>query len=237
MSSKRSYGAKPLRAVPQSKRVKKSKQVGLDSTPGGSLWRIPKRLAFPDSLRTNLRYIVPLTQIIGGGTTNSLRFTSNAYDVDAALASTAMAYFSELAVVYSRFRTLGMKYHFEVTNQEAFPQGMIYGFMTNLLSSTSVGQNYAGNPYMHTAILSESRGNRSTSTYRGAVTIERLFGTSQALYDDLYTGSTTSSSMSSTAQAQLYIGAVSAVVPVNGVFVTGWIELDVLFNRRNSLFV
>lgn len=238
MSKYGQKNAKPLRAVPgKQTRVKKNRN-SLQDAAAGLNWKIPsKRLAFPDSLRTNLRYIIPIQQVLGGGTTNSLRFTSNAYDVDSALASTAMAYFAELATVYSRFRTLGMRYEFMVTNQETFPQGMIHGFMIPAVTSTGLGQNYSSNPYMYTDILSESRGSRSTSTYRGRVKIDQLFGSAQALYDDTFTGSTTSSSLPSTSTANLYVGAVSAAVPVNGWLVTGWVELDVLFHKRNSLLV
>lgn len=232
MVKPRNTNAKPLRAARARKSTVKNNQVT-----DGSIWSIPKWLGFPDAVRADLRYIIPLTQLTGGGTTNSFRYTSNAYDVDAALASTAMAYFSELAVVYSRFRTLKMKYHFYIENQEAFPVGTIYGFMTNSLGATAVGQNYAGNAFMKTNVLSAVNGSRSTSTYDGSVAIDRLFGSKQALYDDLFTGSTTSSTLSSSATANLYIGTVGASVPVNGQFVTGWIELEVLFFRRNSLIV
>jgi hypothetical protein len=220
--------AKSLRAAPGGK-------SWVNKSQSGQVWRIPKSLGFPDATRTVLRYVVPLTQLIGGGTTNSFRYTSNAYDVDSALASTAMAGFSELAAVYSRFRTLGMKYHFIITNQEPFPCQTVYGFMTVSLGSTAVGVNYAENRYMQGNLLSAINGARSTSTYNGSVAIDKLFGTKQALFDDLFTGSTTSSTLSSSATAYLYIGTVSAAVPVNGQFVAGWIELDILFHKRNSL--
>jgi hypothetical protein len=128
-----------------------------------------------------------------------------------------------------------MKYEFQIENQEAFPCQTIYGFMTNSLSSTAVGANYAGNQYMHTNCLSAVNGSRSTSTYRGRVSIAKLFGTNQAVFDDLFTGSTTASTLSSTATGYLYIGTVAAAVPVNGQFVSGFVELEVLFDRRNSL--
>lgn len=237
MTMNSSRKAKPLRAVPGRRtRVKKNTVQSLSSAHGGNHWMIPGRsLAFPDSLRTNLRYILPIQQVLGGGTTNSLRMTSNAYDVDSALASTAMAYFAELALVYSRFRTLGMKYQFKVSNQELFPQSMIHGFSTASISATGLGQNYASGPYLKTDLLSDVRGNASNKTFNGSITMEKLFGTTQALFDDLFTGSTTSSTLSTTATANCYIGAVSAAIPVSGWFVTGFIELDVLFTRRNSL--
>lgn len=203
----------------------------------GEVWKLPKRLAFPDSLRTELKYIIPIQQVLGGGTTNSLKFTSNAYDVDSALASTAMAYFSELAVVYSRFRTLRMSYKFEVTNSETFPISIIYGFMTNSISATGLGQNYAGNPFMRTHILSQNNGCKNARIVSDSVRMDQLFGSSQALFDDLFTGSTTSSTLSTSATANCYIGAVSAATPVAGWFVTGAITLELAFFRRNDLIV
>lgn len=215
------------------KQARKKLHPGLSQA--GTVWAIPRQLGFPDATRTRLRYILPLQQVLGGGTTNCLRMTSNAYDVDSALASTAMPYFAELAAVYSRFRTLAMSYCYRVSNSETFPQGMIYGFMTNSVSATALGQNYAGNKYMRESILSPVNGATSSRTLIGTVTIEKLFGTTQALFDDLFTGSTTASTLPTTATANCYIGAVSAAIPVAGWFVTGHIELDVLFDRRNSL--
>jgi hypothetical protein len=203
----------------------------------GNVLQLPKRLPFSDALRTVLRYIIPFQQVLGGGTTNNLRFTSNAYDVDTALGSTAMSYFSELATIYSRFRTLAIKYTFEVTNSETFPITIIYGVMTNSISSTGLGQNFAGNPYMHTKLLTQNNGCKNKMTVSGSVPIHKLFGSSQALFDDLFTGSTTSSTLSSSATANCYIGASGAAVPVAGWFVTGTIELDLVFNRRNDVIV
>jgi hypothetical protein len=237
MSKRQNKTAKSLRAARGRKPRYNNNKLALNTAEAGKIWNLPKQIGAPDTIRVELEYIIPLTQITGGGTTNCLRFTSNAYDVDAALASTAMAYFAEYAVIYSRFRTLRMSYCFMIENQEAFPTGTIYGFMTNSLGSTSVGQNYAGNPHMHTGILSAINGSRSVSTYRGSVAINQLFGSNQALFDDLFTGSTTSSTLSSSATANLYIGTVSASVPVNGQFVTGFVKLDLLFSRRNSLIV
>jgi methyl coenzyme M reductase alpha subunit len=83
--------------------------------------------------------------------------------------------------------------------------------------------------------MSDVRGGASTKTLTGSISIEQLYGSMQALYDDLFTGSTTGSTLSSSATANCYIGTVSPAVPVAGWFVTGWIELDLLFFRKNSL--
>jgi hypothetical protein len=114
---------------------------------------------------------------------------------------------------------------------------MIHGFSIGSFGSTALGQNYASGPYLHTDVLSAVNGSHSTRIYTGRIEVAKLFGTTQALVDDLFTGSTTSSTLSSSATGNVYIGAVSASVPVNGWFVTGHIELDVLFDRRNSLIV
>lgn len=228
---------KKKRNQPQKKRKFRGQNMLTNNSASGNVLLLPKRMPFADSLRTVLRYTIPIQQVLGGGTTNSLRFTSNAYDVDSALASTAMSYFAELAVIYSRFRTLSIGYRFEVSNLEAFPITIIYGIMTNSLGSTSLGQNYAGNPYMRTHIVSQVNGSKNTQTVTGSVSIHKLFGTNQALFDDLFTGSTTSSTLSSSATANCYIGSVGASVPVAGWFVTGTIELDIVFHRRNDLFV
>jgi len=218
-------------------KLSKNQLMLTNNSASGMKWQLPQRLAFPDSLRTRLQYSIPLQIIVGGGTTNSLRFTSNAYDVDPALGSTAMPYFTELSAVYTKFRTLGVKYNFQVTNAEAFPLAMIYGIMINSLGSTALGVNYAGNPYMHTMILSQSNGSQSTRTFQGGVSLPKLFGTNQVLFDDLFTGSTTSSTLSSSATANIYIGAVGAAVPVAGWFVNGTIELDLVFTHRKDVFV
>jgi hypothetical protein len=203
----------------------------------GTRWTTVKGYGPPDFVRTPLRFIVPLAQLTGGGTTNSFKFSSNAYDVDTALASTAIAGFSELAYIYSRFRTLGMKYSFDLENQEAFPAQFIHGFTPTSLGATSVGANYAGNRYMHQGLLSPVNGSHSTRRLSGSVSIAALFGDKGAFTDDLYTGSTTSSSLSSSRTAYLYIGTVAASTPVNGQFVCGWIELDLIFDKRNALIV
>jgi hypothetical protein len=219
------------------KRKRIGKGKGPSQAPAGLSTYVPRAIGFPDSSRSKLRYIIPLQQVLGGGTTNSLRFTSNAYDVDTALASTAMASFAEYAAVYSRFRTLRMHYCFRVSNSETFPQGLIFGFMTNSVGATALGQNYAGNKHMRTTILSPVNGSTSSRTLSGSVSMTSLFGGTQPLYDDLFTGSTTSSTLATSATANCYIGSVAAAVPVNGWFVTGFIELDVLFVRRNALLV
>jgi hypothetical protein len=156
--------------------------------------------------------------------------------VDAALGSTAMAYFSELATIYARFRTLGMKYQFDVSTNETHSLAYVYGFNSLSLGSTGVGLNYAENPYMFTAVSGGINAD-PTKTFQDQITVDKFFGTQQALYDDTFTGLTTSSTLPGSGTMYLYIGAVSTAVLTAGFDVTGYIELDLMFFDRNPLVI
>lgn len=191
--------------------------------------------SMPQSYFMTCIYTIPMYQIVGGGTTNSIRFRSEAYDVDPALATTAMANFAELAAMYSRYRCHALKYVFNVTNQEAFPVQLIHGFSTAVFGATALGANYAENRFFHTCILSPINGAKSTLTLVQKVKSTTLFGSIQPLTDDLFSGSTTSATLSASATMNCYIGGISAAVPVNGFFVGGTVELDLEFYRRNDI--
>jgi hypothetical protein len=202
---------------------------------GGSNFRNRRVKAFPDSEEVVMEYIAPIVQLTGGGTTNNLKFSSNLYDVDTALGSTATPGLAEKSPIYSRFTTKDIEYDFEIVNQEAFPVQLIWGFMTNSLSSTALGAGYAGNPHMHQRLLGAINNHMGGCRIRGRVSMQTLFGTVRAVTDDLFTGSTTSSTLSSSATGYFYIGTISAAVPVNGQFVSGSLKLNVLFSRRNAV--
>jgi len=234
MSRKSNMNTKSFRAAPARKsRVKKNQKLGNASA--GSLMYVPRQIAFPDSLRTQLRYVVPMTLITGGGLLNSVRMTSNAYDVDPALGSTAMSGFTELAAVYSRFRTLVMSYKFQIVNLELFGQALIHGLSTTSISSGSLGESYSENSRFTQTVITQLNGSRSMLEVSGRATIKDLFGTNQALYDDLFTGSTTSSTLASTGTAFAYVGLIGTAVQVAGFQVSGTITLDLLFDRKNAI--
>lgn len=208
--------------------VKKAKQSGYKT-------EICKTLGFPASRLCPLRYVIPQQQLTGGGVLNNLRFTSNHYDVDSALGSTAMAYYSELAAVYALGRTISMEYVIDIINDEAaLDNQVIHGFSNVLFSSTALGMNYAENSHFKTTSISW-KGMGVMKKLHGKVTIEDLFGTKQALYDDLFTGSTTASTLSSSATGYLYVGTQSTGTPVVGCNITGYVTLWVLFTKKRSL--
>jgi len=207
---------------------------GKESPAAGNCLRLYKTIGTADSLIVPLRYVVPIQTITSAGVLGNLRFTSNAFDVDAALGSTAMAGFAEYATLYSRFRTMQMSYKFDVVNSDAVGCNVLSGFLTASLASTALGANYVENPYMKMKMIGGING-ASRTTLGGRCRCEDLFGTKQALYDDLFTGSTTSSTLSSSATMNLYLGVAWPTIPTNGVIVTGFVTLLVHFFRRNSL--
>lgn len=165
-------------------------------------------IGMPDNLTTRLRYVIPLQIVTGGGLVNSLRFSTNAYDVDSALASTAMAYFSELAAIYGYFRTIAMHYNFQVMNPEGvIPVNVVHGFSRTSFSATALGANYGENPYIYSKMMNW-KGGLSELILRQGRTVATIAGTKQAIYDDLYTGSTSSSTLATNGTIYCYIGGV-----------------------------
>jgi hypothetical protein len=190
----------------------------------------------PQEYRTVLRYNTYglVTAIAGFGA--SVKFGTNAYDVDPAVGSTAMPYFAELAAIYGRFRTLRISYKFIVMNQEAFPVTILTGFSQTSLSSGSLTA-YAGNPLWKTTAVGPLTGN-STKTIQDSKTVCQIYGSQQPLFDDLFTGSTTSSTLATASTMWAYCG-INSVNPLTavGMIVTTEISLDVLFFRPNLLAV
>lgn len=168
------------------------------------------------------------------GLRSSVRLTSNAYDVDSALASTAMAGFGEYALLFARFRTLSMSYDVTFVNKEAFAVSAISGFQNTSIATGSLGANYTENPYNQLRLVGTVAGN-NTVRMRGKASIAQMCGTKQALYDDLFTGSTTSSTLSTAGTCWLYFGAEGLNNITVGVDVQGWVTLQIHFYRRGSL--
>jgi hypothetical protein len=170
-----------------------------------------------------------------GGVAASIRFRNDAYDVDPALASTAMPGFVELGQIYSRFRTIGMKYKFSAANQEAFSLTVIHGFSGSSIASGSLSITYAGNPMFSTSILGPLTG-QNRGVFRGNRSVRAIAGTDQPLFDDIYTGSTTSSTLPTAGTVYCYFGIITPVVmTAAGCLVTVEVALDLEFYRPNFL--
>lgn len=234
MSNMRKKNAKSLRAVPgRSTRVKKNvsrRNLGL------VMYKSPRTM-MPEEYDTVLKYIVVQSASNNGGTLASLRFTSNAYDVDPSLGNTAMAGFAEFAAFYQRFRTIGMKYKFSAVNQENFPISVIHGFGASAITSGSLGMNYGENPLFQTYVLGAPNG-QARGIFQSSNSVANIAGTATVLYDDLYTGSTTSNTMSSTGMVYCYFGIAAGqagALTAAGCFVHVEISLHVRFFKPNLL--
>ncbi len=194
-----------------------------------------RNICSSDSMIVSLRYVLPLqTLSAAGGLRSSVRLTSNAYDVDSALASTAMAGFGEYALLFARFRTLQMSYDVTFVNKEAFAVSAMSGFQNTSIASGSYGANYTENPYNNLRLLGTVQGN-NTCRIRGKASIAQMCGTKQAIYDDLFTGSTTSSTLATAGTCWLYFAAEGLNNITIGVDVQGSVTLQLHFYRRGSL--
>lgn len=233
MSVKRKSTAKSLRAARARKSSVKKNSQGYRT--GMPMYKSPRRI-MPNEYDTTLRYIVQGTVGTAAATLSSLRYHSNAYDVDPSLGSTAMAGFTEFAGFYARFRTLGMTYKFNCCNTEAFPVSIIHGFSSFSIATGSLGMNYGENPLFRTAILGPLTG-QCRGTFTGSSTVVRISGTAQALYDDLYTGLTNSSTLPTGGTVYCYLGgsAAPAVFTAAGVIVNVEVNLHIRFFKPNFL--
>lgn len=231
MSKQQRRPAKSLRATRQKRQLRNRLPA---RNAGMTMYKSP-RTVMPDEFDTKLKYLTfeVLTNV--GGTTASLRFQSEAYDVDPALASTAMAGFTEFANFYQRYRTLALRYKFSVANQENFSVSILHGFNALSIASGSLGITYAGNPLFTTSILGPLTG-MGTRTYTKKASVTKIVGTAQPLFDDLYTGSTTSATLATAGTVYCYLGALSPVAfTAAGLVVTVEIELSLRFYRPRPL--
>lgn len=189
----------------------------------------------PSQYVTRLKYLVYDIVTNVGGAQASVRFRSEAYDVDPALASTAMPGFTEMAAFYQRFRTLRLGYKFSAGNAEAFNIVVLHGFTKTSIVSGSLNLQYAGNPNFQTAILGPSSG-QNRGIYRQEKSVVEIAGTEQPLFDDLYTGSTTSATMTATGTVYCHFGIIAPVaLTAAGVNLCCEITLEVQFYSPNPL--
>lgn len=198
-------------------------------------WIAP-RMVMPAEYDTSFKYIVDVVVGTAAATLSSVRYTTNAYDVDPTLASTAMPGFTELAALYARFRTLRMAYKFNVCNAEAFPVHVIHGFSNVSVASGSLGMNYGGNALMSCSILGPLTG-QGRSIFSRSASVGQISGSTQYLYDDVFTGSTTSSTLATAGTCYCYLGlsAGANVFTAAGAIVQVEITLHVRLSRPTFL--
>jgi hypothetical protein len=191
------------------------------------------RLGWPQEYVSKFKFTT-LARINNPGTTfATFSLRSNAYDVDPAIASTAMPGFAEYAAIYQRFRTLKMSYTAEFVNEEVFPL-MCAAIYTNT-NAPVINHTSMGNPLCKYSMMGETKG-ASKARLTDSQTIVAIAGTKQALYDDVYTGSTTSSTLAASGTCYVFFFIESPLaILVSGASVLVVFELEVQFYRPNVL--
>jgi hypothetical protein len=186
--------AKPLRAVRGSAQLRNAKGVRREvNTQGMTLYSSPRTI-MPAQYNARLKYLIEVVNTGIGNTQASIQFRSEAYDVDPAFASTAMPGFTEFAGFYQRYRTTRLGYKFSAANQEAFSMAVIHGFSATTIGAASLNLQYAGNPLFQTGMLGPATG-QNRQVFQDERSVSDIVGTKQPIYDDLYTGSTTSATL------------------------------------------
>jgi hypothetical protein len=193
------------------------------------------RTVMPTQFNTTLKYLIDTVVTNVGNTQASVRYRNEAFDVDPSLGSTAMPGFAEFANFYQRFRVLRLAYKFSCANQEAFSLTLIHGFSVNSIASGSLNLQYAGNPMFQSSIVGPATG-MNTKIFKGSRSIVDISGTKQALYDDLYSGSTTSATVSANGTVYCNLGVIAPVVlTALGVLLTAEVTLTIQFYRPTFL--
>lgn len=222
---KRSSGALKYRTPYGRPEYKKSRYA---------MYRWPKT-GWPNEYTTDLVYVVTFSMNAAGTANANTQFSSNAFDVDPTVGGHAMPGFTPYAVLYSRFRTLKMAYEVEFANNEAFNLVALSGFSNS--AAAVIDLENTGNALWKSKMMGPLTGiNRCQM--KDSRTIVEISGTKQALYDDVFTGSTTSSTLPAAGTATVYFGIQTPTgVLVSGCSVRAKITLTVQFYKRNTIDV
>lgn len=199
-----------------------------------AMYRSP-RMWMPQEYVTDLTYTSLGVLLFTGVQNTNQVFSTDAYDVDQALGSTAMPGFTEMSAIYAKFRTLRFSYNIEYVNQELFPVMVLAGYY-NTPPPGLIDQDFAGNPLWKSTMLSSAQGGPCNKTLKDSKAVSQILGTQTYLYDDLYSGSTTAKSVTN---PQYIVSAVAspATGTTAGVVVRNSITLKVQFYRMRTLDV
>jgi len=228
MKRKRSYsGSKRKSYGPYSAPFYKKARYAVYKSP---------RLAWPQEYVTTLRFIACGIINSAGTSTNALRLTSNAFDIDPALGGTTMPGFDQYAGLYQRFRTLSMSYDVELMNIEAFNMLGYTGFTND--SSAVVSHQNCGNPLWKIGTMGPLTGFNKLKL-KDSKTLVQIVGTRQPLVDDIFTGSTTSSTLSAAGTVSLWIAveSPSAVIIPNGCNYKVTLDVMIQFYKKQQINV
>jgi len=146
-----------------------------------------------------------------------VRWYSNAlYDVDPALGSSYVPFFTEWAMMYSYYRVTGYSIHAEITNLEAFPVAC-YLVNTNTDPGTSgIGYDQEATTHGNSWMIGPTQGNSNLSIKR-KYSVEQIVGDRIAKTDSQFVGS---ASANPTDLTYVGLGFKSLATLTNGVYLT-----------------
>lgn len=194
---------------------------------GYTVYKSPRTI-MPPEFDTTLHYMVSNVIDNNGVAQAGAYWTTSAYDVDPLLGSTAMPGFAELAAFYYKFRTLAIGYEHHACNMEAFPVEVVHGMSNTHVNANSLSIAYGANPFFRLGTLGPLTGQCRGTFKRGLTQLIQIVGTATPLFDDTYTGATTSSSSMNLCYAHLGFIAPSSFTTA-GVLVQTKISLRVRF--------
>jgi len=199
-----------------------------------AMYKSPRHV-MPQEYVTNLTYTTTGVLNSVGALLSSVKYRTEAFDVDPALGSTAMPGFTELASIYARYRTLAISYKIHYSNNEVFPLQILAGFSNSSISTGTLTSNFAGNPTFQSRIAGPI-GGTCTGTVKGYTTIVAFSGTKQPLYDDVFTGSTTSATLGTAGTVYANFGIISTLPVLSaGCAIDVRITLTIQFDRSNFM--
>lgn len=216
----------------RSKRVKRSKQMTKRAPQ--HVVRI-KPIMSADKLIVRLRY--PFRKLLYSlaSQTTSFRFVSNGpYDVDPALGSTPIPGFQEYSALYSYNRVVHSHFHVILANIESFPVNVYLIHSNTDPGTTGIDWfEYANNAYGQIHCISSMQA-QPAKTINSRIRPQTLVGDRTTNTDQNFVGTATSNPTDLT---YVGIGVESAggTNLLNGVWVTGWLEMTVEFFDRKTL--
>lgn len=191
--------------------------------------------AMPDAVVVKLRFNILAQMINIGATISSRRWSSNAFDVDPLLLSTAMAGFAEWAAFYEQFRVTDFTSRVTISNNETFPVLVLHGYSKDDVGLNGLSLNFSGNPFFVEKMIS-AKGGMDRHTFVTQRSLVEIAGTKEVLTDDRYAGFTSGAAPSRLCFMNL--GTVSAGFPaVDGQFIGGSLDLTVQFYRKMILAI
>jgi len=183
----------------------------------------------PSSVIVKLRWDFNKTINNVGTLKASISFNANGiYDIDPALASTAMAGFVEWHAFYQTNRVLRSRMRAYVSNTETQPIQVVFLWVPSAVAANAFAPNMYGNRWAKEILLAP-KGGIDTKPVNHAIEIAELFG-ADYVYGDLENFCGTSGSNPVTlANFCIGIQPVTGVL-VSGVAFTGFFEFDVEFS-------